>query len=289
MNKKRSETALVVGVIAVIGSVIGGCIDTDTEEMSTEIDSIKEMVSMVPSTSEIFRSFDFHAIRGEPELAEFYSTLTKEPDALLIHYNDVETVGVSSSATGKFYIAILKGQIDEAGATGDCETSEHYMDVEIYGECEGRYDSKETRAILGEEMVLQCVAEDREMVKKAISIIRGKTPSLYDHEIIREIVNRLPPGGFMTTIQRGEASSYYGSIAMGFTTVEDTGDTVRFTIILAFENEKDAASNGDDLLQGLTEGDVMVSDLVMSQDGTFIELTGTVAMHDLAAFLGYAP
>lgn len=93
----------------------------------------------------------------------------------------------------------------------------------------------------------------------------------------------------MTTIQRGEASSYYGSIAMGFTTVEDTGDTVRFTIILAFENEKDAASNGDDLLQGLTEGDVMVSDLVMSQDGTFIELTGTVAMHDLAAFLGYAP
>jgi len=285
MNKKLSRGLAVSVMTIVILAAFSGCIEEEKETNITE-----DMIKMMPGESEYLMIVNLKTIREEPNLKEFYDALTKDPDALVLAYEDIDLVGVGSSSSGKFLILILKGTFGDTDietATGECENVEYYKDAEIWTECEGDYGSVGSRVIL-DELVMLCEAENQESVKMAIDTVEGIEKSVYDSdEDVRDVVTRLLPNGFTTTVMKESYYSVPHSVAMGFTAVKDNEGMVKFKMVLKFKNKEDAAEYGKDVIEEVDIEEMEISDLEMKQDNEFIEITGKLPTENLSKFLGH--
>jgi len=287
MNKKLSRGLTVSVMTIVILAAFSGCIE---EEKETNI--TVEILKMMPEESESLTVFNLKAMREEPNLKEYYDVLTGEPQALILPYEDIDLVGACASSSGKFLILILKGTFGDTEieiARGECEEVEHYKDAEIWTGCEGDYSEVDSRVILN-ELVMLCKAENQESVKMAIDTVGGIEKSVYDsNEDVRDVVNRLLPNGFTTTIMKESyAGSWYGELIVGFTAVKDKGDTIKFKMVLKFKTKEDAAEHGKKVMEEFDKEEMEISDLEMKQDNEFVEVTGKLPVENLSKFLGYS-
>ena len=286
MNKKLSKGLTVSVMTIVILAAFSGCIE---EEKETNI--TVEILKMMPGESESLTVFNLKAMREEPNLKEYYDVLTEEPQALILPYEDIDLVGACASSSGKFLILILKGTFGDTDietARGECENVEHYKSAEIWTECGGYYSEVDSRVIL-DELVMLCEAENQESVKMAIDTVEGIEKSVYESdEDVRDIVNRLLPNGFTTTVMKESYYSVPHSVAMGFTAVKDNEGTVKFKMVIKFENKEDAAEYGKDVMEEFDKEEMEISDLEMKQDNEFIEITGKLPTENLSKFLGHS-
>jgi hypothetical protein len=286
MNKKLSRGLVVSVMTIVILVAFSGCIE---EEKETNI--TVEILKMMPGESESLTVFNLKAMREEPNLKEYYYVLTEETQALILPYEDIDLVGACASSSGKFLILILKGTFGDTDietARGECEKVEYYKDAEIWTECGGYYSEVDSRVIL-DELVMLCEAENQESVKMAIDTIEGIEKSVYDSdEYVRDVVNRLLPNGITTTIMKESYYSVPHSVAMGFTAVKDKGGTVKFKMVIKFENKEDAAEYGKEVMEEFDKEEMEISDLEMKQDNEFVEITGKLPTENLSKFLGHS-
>lgn len=286
IKEKFSKGLAILAMTTVILIAFSGCIEEEKET------NTKDMIKMMPEKSEYLMIVNLKAIREEPNLKEFYDVMTRDPDALVLNYEDIDLVGVGASSSGNFSVTILKGKFDDTDietATGGCEEVEYYKDVEIWTECEGNYGSMELRVVLSEELVMLCEAENQESVKKAIDTVEGREKSVYDiDEDVRDVVNRLLPNGITTTIMKESYHGVYHSVAMGFTAVKEDENTIKFKVVLKFKTKEDAAEHGKEVMEELDKEEMEISDLEMKQDGEFVEITGKLPVKNLSGFLGYS-
>lgn len=283
MIKNKGKKASVVAVVAVL--LTAGCMESSKE---TTVDTTKDMVKIMPEGVGYIMVIDLETIREEPNLKNFYDSLTKTPENFGFSYESMNMIGAGLSNSNKIQIALLQGKFEKEeinAITGACEGVEEYKDAEIWSECEDNYGRKSSKVIFSESLVLHYRAENQEYIKGIIDTINGEGKTAYGtDEDIKDIVDRLPENGGITTLVKEGYTNISDSTIIGFSLAKKSEETLELKMVLKFKTEGDAAEHGEEALTQMENG--VISDPEISQDNEFVEITGTVPMEKLSEFMG---
>jgi len=284
---KRSVFAVVIFLLIV--SIIG-CTSSESVEMATE--SV-EMVSMMKKVSPDIEQFDFWdiaAIRADDDLEDYYSSwgdfFGRVEERYCIHFSELNYMAWADGAM------LVKGdfnleEIGEELEGNDFNDWGYYRDVEMW-ESENDYI-----ALVSSDLIILGSYDD---VRACIRIIKDGDDSLYDNHYLKDVMGRLPDGiwvGFDKNIYVARLWTSHinlneytdnGLEVWGYSYDKKDKDTMTVTVVLKFEEAKDADDAMPDIENNMRDSDERnYKNVRRTHDGEYVMVS---AQQDIEDFSG---
>ena len=244
-------------VIASWGGLIGGS------------GSVKEIAEITPEGASSLIHNNLQAIRNDKDLGDVYDSIEESKSYELGGYGvDIGDVNYKAEADeitilmGKFDLEDVRDELDDADFDKD-----DYKGVEFWL---GGYDK--AVAISGDKVIYG----SKDAVKDCIKVIKGSEESVYDNDDVRAVIDKLPDG-IMTLVETSGLSSYSGAVAMGYVCSKEDEDILELKGVIKFDDEDDAEDAKSEIKQELRE---TLDDVVVKQNGEFLEFTGKMDIED---------
>ncbi len=263
MKRLRSGSPICLVFLFLLAAVLllAGCGDGGGEP------TVLAMIRKVPGDASGFTFIDLAALRDDADLEGLYRSAAgqlDEADRAGIPTDNVDRMAQAS------YLTVLEGHFDLASLKSLLEGG-GYQEVSPEGTpvWEGPFS---TVALVSSGCLV--TGPDAERVKQCVDAINGAAESLYNDEEVRGLAERLPAGFATMVFAGGEefGQVYQGVRAIGYSLAKESSETVRMTVIFAFEDEAAAAKAEGNVAEMLTYGGGQggVSDISVTRAGRHV-------------------
>ncbi|MFC1924439.1 hypothetical protein ACFLT3_00615 [Chloroflexota bacterium] len=283
---KRSVFAVVVFLLLV--SIIG-CTSGESVEVASESVEVVSMMKKVSPDIEQFLFWDIAAIRADDDLEDYYNDFDDffggVEEHYNIHFNELNYMAWADGAK------LVKGDFDLDEIREGLEDSDYndwgdYRDVEVWG------SENDYIALVSSDLIVFGRYDD---VRACIRIIKDGDDSLYDNDYLKDVMGRLPDGiwvGFdknifiarlWTSYVNINEYTYNGLEVWGYSYNKKDKDTMTVTVVLKFEEAKDADDAMPDIENNMRDSDERnYKNIHRTDDGEYVIVSAEQDMEDFS-------
>ncbi len=267
---------LFILILTIVGAM--GCSSDDAcnslEPMNSDKNALIDMMQMVPEDSEYIAFLDMATMRNDVGLEDAYDTGKSisggETGVRGMSYDEVAIHGMAGNAMllrGTLEIDKVRDEYNDVASR-----DERYPNIDVW--------SADGYMVALLNKTVTCGFD--EYVERCIEVVADGQPSLYDNEVFKAVVDRLP-SGFFYIIEKGNANlyNYDGLEVTGRSILRDDCETVSCTWICRFDSEDSILAVIDEIPSDMADFEENWREVKTEQDGLFLKIIAVADTSEL--------